>query len=256
MKRVQTDPLGWALLAFTVVGGLGGGWRALNRAVGPGPACVWVWDLAAHMDFGLDRNGIVVERRPHTGSPPPRDAPVLPPELDGEVSKGRSQPLAAALDEPGWGRARPGCWVLLGEPSIASPRVPRADAVFLERWVHTGQPQRWQRAFRLRLPWPSRALDSCAEGVWVGAARTCALRFIGHDGNLRAHSEFTDAAGIEALLAVSTAAGGGVWAAAGGALLRLSRDGRRLPGQGGFAHLVTVHAAAPHAPRTNFSRAR
>ena len=256
MKRVQTDPLGWALLAFTVVGGLGGGWRALNRTVGPGPPCVWVRDLGAHMDFGLDANGIVVERRAHAGAPEPVDTLVLPPELDGEVSEGRCQPIAAALDDPGWGRARLGCWVLLAEPPNASSQVPRAGGEFLERWVHTGQPQRWQRAFRLRLPWPSRALDSCAEGVWVGAARTSALRFIGHDGHLRAHSEFNDAVGIEALLAVPGAVGGGVWAAAGGALLRLGRDGRRLPGQGGFAHLVAVYAAAPAAVSMSVSRAR
>ena len=151
--------------------------------------------------------------------------------------------IAAELDRKEWKRARPAAWLLISEAS-ENPRRTLANAgEFLERWVQTGTPARWQRAFRMRLPWEARALASRESGVWVGAARRGALRFYGHDGSLFVNEELSDADGVEALAAAQSRSGGGVWAVAGGAVVRLRWDGHRLPGQGGFAHLVMVRVA-------------
>lgn len=237
-------PQQWALIAFAVVSAAGGGWRALARGAGPGPVAVWVRDRAAHVDFGLDGDAIVVARRPHVGVLEPTSPAALPSELGVQLAAGHVKWIAAALDHSGWDRARPGGWLLVGGPT-GNPRRAMVDAgEFLERWVLTGSPPCWQRAFRLRLPWEARALASCESGVWVGAARRCALRFFAHDGALRVDEELLDADGIEALTLAPYGGGGGVWAAAGGAVVRLAKDGRRLPGQGGFAQLVAIETAS------------
>ncbi len=242
-------PLAWALVAFAITASLGGGWRAIVRVRGPGPASVWVRDRAARADFGLDADGIVVVRRGHQSPAEPVASTPLPPGLAAALAKRAVEPIGAALDRPSWERARPAGWILVGELPPPRRGETHRGGQFLERWVFTGTPQCWQKAFRLRLPWRAKALASDKDGVWVGAARRCALRFYGHDGALHVDKELMDADGIEALAVVPRSQGeGGVWAAAGGALVRLGRDGKRLPGQGGFAHLVAVSSGGPHHP--------
>lgn len=238
-------PLGWAFAAFAAVGLLGGGWRGAARALGPGPAALWVRDRGAQTDFALDADGIVVGRRPCLDESVP-SVPPLPSGLVEQLASMGIASVSAALDDREWGRARPACWLLVAGPLALRRGETLSAGRFLERWVHTGSPVRWQRAFRLRLPWRARALASDEHGVWVGAARRCALRWYGHDGFLHVDEELQDADGIEALAVIPEGGGAGaVWAAAGGALVRLDEDGQRMPGQGGFAHVVAIQYVDP-----------
>lgn len=201
-------------------------------------------DRGAGADFALDADGIVVAREAHQGPTQPQGAEPLPTELEAALVAEGITPIAVELDAGRWDRARPAGWLLVGELPPPRRGETHRGGQFLERWVLTGSPERWQRAFRLRLPWRARALASESRGVWVGAARGCALRFYGHDGALHVDKELQDADGIEALAIIpEDQDGGGVWAAAGGALVRLSRDGKRQPGQGGFAHLVAIKSS-------------
>jgi hypothetical protein len=203
-----------------------------------------VRDRGAGADFALDADGIVVARHVHQGTTSPPVAEPLPAELQAALVAEGIAPIAVELDADRWDRARPAGWLLVGELPPPRRGETHRGGQFLERWVLTGSPERWQRAFRLRLPWMARALASESSGVWVGAARSCALRFYGHDGALHVDKELQDADGIEALAIIpQDQGGGGVWAAAGGALVRLNRLGERLPGQGGFAHLVAVKSS-------------
>ncbi len=59
---------------------------------------------------------------------------------------------------------------------------------------------------------------------------------------MRYEVELVGADGVEDALAIPEGMGGGVWLAACGALVRLDGGGRRRPGQGGFAHLVSLAA--------------
>ncbi|MFT5734611.1 MAG: hypothetical protein ACI8WY_003293 [Planctomycetota bacterium] len=248
--------LAWAFVGALLVGtfshaGLArAAWAWIHR--GPVGVEVWAVDRAAHAVFGLDHDGIVVERRlapGERGTGQERSlsaaASVLPPSWRIEAWPGLlgDRLVAHAADDPGWGRARPGVWALVRSKTEPEPRSSPGGGVggqFLERWVRTGTPWRWQRAFRFRLPWRSRALASQESGVWVAAERQCTVQHRAHTGVLRFERDLLDGDGVDALCGASTRAGGGVWIAAGGALLRLDRTGSRRPGQGGFAHLTRL----------------
>lgn len=234
----------WAGLGLLLaVGASAGPWTSLCPP-SPREVAVWVQDQAAHAAFGLDEDGIVVTRRDRI--PEPCAAPLPVPaswDLGGLTRSLGTQVVALEVDREWWGRARPGCWMLLrGELSEAAAALPQQGR-FLERWVRTGRPLRWRRAFRIALPWTSRALASHPAGVWVAADRMCVLRFVSHSGQHRMERRLLDANGVDALACAGDASGGGVWAAAGGALVRLDRHGGRMPGQGGFAHLSMVRVA-------------
>ncbi|QDV06256.1 hypothetical protein Poly30_17640 [Planctomycetes bacterium Poly30] len=246
----------WALIAACTVvlaGPVGRGWLR------PGPARsveLWALDRAAHAAFAIDSDGMVVSRV-SVGLEVAVPKVVAPARwlLDDWIDSFGERYVAHAADDPRWERARPGAWVLLRSPD--APRTSAASlpvgGAFLERWVRRGTPAEWTRAFRIPLEWSARAMASSEEGVWVAAERICALKFSTHAGRPLFERTLADADGVEALCVASTAAGGGVWIAAGGAVLRLDRTGRRLPGQGGFAHLVALF---PGTTRTEASISR
>lgn len=113
----------------------------------------------------------------------------------------------------------------------------------IERWAPGGAGHgAWVKAMGRTLPFEARALAPTGRGAWVAGYRIpIALRIDG-EGDLRREVELVGADGVEDALAVPEGMGGGVWLAACGALVRLDRGGRRRPGQGGFAHLVSLAA--------------
>ena len=74
----------------------------------------------------------------------------------------------------------------------------------------------------------------------MAGARIPAARWVSWWGRAEVRVTFDDLDGVDDLLGVPSERGGGVWLAAGGALARLDASGRRRPGQGGFAHLVSL----------------
>ena len=113
----------------------------------------------------------------------------------------------------------------------------------LERWVRHSQGARWRRAFLFELPFTARDVVEHAGAAWVAGDRVCEVRMIRNDGSTALRRRIPDADGVEAIIPASRASGGGIWLAACGAIVRLDHLGRRMPGQGGFAHVVSLRSS-------------
>lgn len=247
-----------------------GGSRGRIASIGAGPVALWAADRAGHAVYGLDADGIVRARVPVTA--PVRLGPggswvlsAVDARADGHyqiVRLGadgrRHAPIPAARpaeqDPPpgipaaGLVRvARPRdankVW-LLRNPSAASSRpLARPTDTALERWVRHRGSSTFRRAFLFELPFSARALTEHRGCVWVASDRACNVWVVRHTGETIIKRFFPDADGVEAIVPASDASGGGAWLAACGSLVRVDRWGRRLPGQGGFAHLVDLAEA-------------
>ena len=241
----------------------------------PGRTALWAADRAGHRVLGLDGDGIVTCIVAVT-SPVAVQAAARPMEWtiysavesrpDGPLEQVTVGPEGAILGRRNCTREEvplgprvpiePGpagvqrLWTVqccgdLGPPaaraSERSMRLTDAKPQHLCRWV--GRRGKWQRAFNIPLPFRTRAIAPMQGGVWVGDEARCRLWFVNRQGCVVIRRSFHDADGIDALLAASPESGGGVWVAAGGAILRLGREGDRLPGQGGFLHVVDLCSA-------------
>lgn len=241
----------------------------------PGTLALWVADRAGHRVFGLDDDGIVrcsfpvaapVVLRPRGASglwavqSAAQSRPDGPMEelifgVEGVVLARRPWP-AGGLRE--WTQGHPGpdvpqpepgepghLWTVQNAGHLTEPTLfdlaPQGVVQHLCRWLRRGGT--WERAFHLQLPFRTRAFAPGSGGVWVGDEERCRLWFVTRRGSLAIDKYCRDADGIDALSIASRASGGGVWAAAGGAIVRLDRRGSRMPGQGGFLHVVDLCAA-------------
>lgn len=243
-----------ALAGAAVTLGVG---RARGRigSRGPGPVAFWAADRAGHRVAGLDADGLrrvslevpapVGLRAPDPRRPPERWPVALVvvsachgtrrgPRQDwyvdaegGVVGAGpvewASSPLERMADPPGW-------TVLT---SAASGRT---------RLIRRG---RRGVAFTLGIPFPAGAVAPAPGGLWLACARTGRTLRVSDTGRVLVETRASGSCGADAVLAASAGEGGGAWVACGGALLRFDREGRRMPGQGGFEHLVALLRPAP-----------
>ncbi|MEM9381671.1 MAG: hypothetical protein AAGB93_17075 [Planctomycetota bacterium] len=241
---------------------------------------LWAADRAGHGVYGLDADGFVVVRatvvapvRVTTG---PDGGCFVDAHPDGRRDGPRARWLVRAsgsvsgplrdsseLAAPGVGwRAAVGAHAL---PIVATTRrraaSPSRTWVLrsstdagrsrLERWCR-GADARWRRAFLFHLDFSARALAGSRGDVWVAGDRVPRTLLATRTGRIVLAGSHPDLDGADALLAASTRSGGGVWIAAGGAIARLDRRGRRMPGQGGFRHVVSL--AAARAPPVRMRR--
>ena len=134
-----------------------------------------------------------------------------------------------------------GAWVLRG------PTGPRpVDPSLLERWDRVARARGgWVQRSSSPLPFAARALAPIDGGVWVAGYRVAVALKVARSGAVLREVALEGADGVEDALAIPPGLGGGVWLAACGALVRLDGRGRRRPGQGGFAHLVSLAAGSP-----------
>ena len=98
----------------------------------------------------------------------------------------------------------------------------------------------WVQRSSWPLPFAARALAPIDGGVWVAGYRVAVARKVARSGAVLREVALEGSDGVEDALAIPPRLGGGVWLAACGALVRLDERGRRQPGQGGFAHLVSL----------------
>lgn len=232
-------------------------WRGGGRARRAGAAdrvALWAADRAGHAVYGLASDGAVLQRFEVRAPMEVRSAPgsgcrvhsALEGRLDGPSGwfewtgsrlRGSSVPPAEATTD-GIVRVKPdgsgeGAWVLRGPG--ASSRI--------ERWVGPeAERGPWSRRMIWPLPFEARAVAPSGAAAWVAGFRTPVALLIHREGGVLREVELSGADGVEDALAIPSALGGGVWLAACGALVRLDPRGRRLPGQGGFAHLVSLAA--------------
>lgn len=195
------------------------------------------FDRAIGARFWLDSSAIVVAAEPLRGLS----------RLGATLAADASAAALLALDPPGLERRYRGAWLVRGRANSYLDRLiwrPErggpADGSPSDGGPENGS---WERALRIRLPFTAGAVAATERGVWVGASRGFDLRLIDHAGTQLLACSAVDADGVEALLPASERAGGGVWAAAGGAILRFDAKGRRRPGQGGFAHVIGLTGA-------------
>ncbi len=260
-------------LAVGLAAGLSG-WGSAARAAGQRPepggqAALWAADRAGHALYGLRADGTVVGRvevgaptevRPRVGH-----GAFVRSSLDRRL-EGRARwlewtgtelrpALSPPVSVPGWGGASPAAVGALGvtvcrADSGGKTWVLRASAgpsTRLERWCRAPSLQeRWRCLVSRPLPFTAVALapaDHAAEdAVWVAGDRAPRVLKIGPTGRVIHGVELEGVDGMEDALAIPAALGGGVWLAACGALVRLDERGHRRPGQGGFAHLVSLAA--------------
>lgn len=266
-----------ASLALTGLGHRAVPWR---RPV-TGPIALWAADRAGHAVYGLDADGLVVLRvaiaaplgvtaltggactvisapngrfdgvrevrrvgrdgslsapLPHTGSLRTgslRTGPLLAGPLSWERIVGSHAAPIVAATQPSAERGATSVWIL---------RNAGRTGCRLERWI-CAWGRRWSRAFLFRFPWGARALAGTRSGVWLVGERVPEVRFVTATGRVAISRHLDDLDGSDATVAAGRQSGGGVWIAACGALARLDRSGARLPGQGGFAHLVALSSA-------------
>ncbi|MEM9801624.1 MAG: hypothetical protein AAGA20_14955 [Planctomycetota bacterium] len=266
----RRDALGLALGCAASLAGIGHRARPFASRR-PGPVALWAADRAGHAVYGLDADALVVLRAAVTA--PMRvvtdgdgacavesavesrfDGPRqwLRIDRDGRASNLTGPPVRArATSLPGEvGERAPGPvsrWVeerrADGSSALWSLATAGRSEARLERWVRRPR-EPWRRAFLFALPWTARALAARPGGVWVVGDRAPIARFVTSTGRVVIERRFDDVDGADDACIASRASGGGVWIAACGALVRLDRRGRRMPGQGGFAHLASVTLAA------------
>lgn len=257
---------------------------ALSRRPAAGPVALWAADRAAHAVYGLDADGLVVLRCPVVAPvdvsaevggtcmvisasdarsagvrtcrriaadgahPAPLSAVaprIAPSQAWASIVGHGALPIVDAT-QPTSGGGTTYVWIL---------RSAERDACRLERWVlprirqrASPEANRWVRAFLLTFPWSARALAGTRSGVWLIGARLPEVRFVTSTGRVVISRRLDDLDGSDAAIAAHPESGGGVWIAACGALARLDRTGRRMPGQGGFAHLVALASARAARP--------
>jgi len=264
-----------AALALTGIGHR----ATLSRRPAAGPVALWAADRAGHAVYGLDADGLVVLRCPVVApvdviaevggtcvvvsAPEGRSAGIrtccrvtgdetlpaplfaaaprmTPSQAWGSIVGQNALPIVGAT-QPTSEAGTTSVWIL---------RSAERDGCRLERWVlprtrhrAPSEASRWVRAFLLTFPWSARALAGTRSGVWLVGARVPEVRFVTSTGRVVISRRLDDLDGSDAAIAAHRESGGGVWIAACGALARLDRTGRRLPGQGGFAHLVALASA-------------
>ncbi|MDB4561818.1 hypothetical protein N9185_00420, partial [bacterium] len=149
-----------------------------------------------------------------------------------------------------------GAWVLRGtsEPGSTSSGstssgTTSSDTIpfgLIERWERVmGGQDGWVQRSSWPLPFAARALAPIDGGVWVAGYRVAVARKVARSGAVLREVALEGSDGVEDALAIPPRLGGGVWLAACGALVRLDGRGRRQPGQGGFAHLVSLAGGNP-----------
>ena len=138
----------------------------------------------------------------------------------------------------------PGRVALPDREDLPEPREGRS------RGIGKGQQGRSRGDWVLRmsspLPFTARALAPVEGAVWIAGDRVAQARLVARSGAVLRDVTLEGADGVEDALAIPKTMGGGVWLAACGALVRLDVRGHRQPGQGGFAHLVSL-AAGPQS---------
>jgi len=222
-----------------------------------------VWEVPPVLDLEVERTGRAwILDRPPSGSlqvrafaPGKAPACFSVPDRARAIAMGDGSVLVAAGDEglgvldPASGDWRlawheegccvlevaahggPRAWLLVREGLDGSERVVELDGVLAT-------------AGNVRSP--GSALVSASQGVqaavWsVGATGDWARRLDPREGRSSAVVRLPALGAVAAF----TELDGGLLVAAGGALLRLDRSGRVLPGQGGFARLVDLDALGP-----------
>ena len=235
---------------------------------GPGEIAFWAADRAGHRVYGVDADGLVcvfVElpapvamRRPER-SRPGEAAPVAVvvtsaaegrrdgPRRDWRIgaagkvlSVGPERAAGDPLDEfEGEVRAPEG-WRLSRQ---ADEEAPGVESHRLTRLGRRGP------AFHLAIPFPVGAIADGGAGPWLACARTGRTLGVSGTGRVVVDARAAGTCGADAILGATAAEGGGAWVACGGALVRFDAHGRRMPGQGGFQHLVALMRAGPGADR-------
>lgn len=232
----------------------GSGGRGRGGRGAPERVALWAADRAGHAVYGLDVDGALLQRVEVHAPMEVRAAP------------GSGCFIHSALEGRRAGRSRWVEWTgsrLQGIPQL--PGEPVEDGILrvradrggegawllraatgscrIERWTPGGAGRdAWAKEMGRTLPFEARALAPTGHGAWVAGYRSPLAVLIDGEGDLCREVELVGADGVEDALAVPEGMGGGVWLAACGALVRLDRRGRRWPGQGGFAHLVSLAA--------------
>ncbi len=233
---------------------------------GPGDIAFWAADRAGHRLHGIDADGLlrafvdlpapVAMRRPErcrpfeeapvalvvtSASEGRRDGPRRDWRIGAEgkvLSVGPERPPGDPRDVSE-GRVRaPDGWKL---SSLREEGAPRAVAHRLTRLGRRGP------AFHLAIPFPVGAIAAGSTGLWLAGARTGRALSVSWTGRVVVDVRAPGSCGADAILGASAGEGGGAWVACGGALLRFDARGRRMPGQGGFQHLVALMRAGPGA---------
>lgn len=254
----------------------GHGWLTGRTGRGRGRAVMlFAADLAAHLVYGLDADAFVrfrtrIERPVQLLGPRTRQGAVsvvsagasldegpfesIEIDLEGEIvsrvecAPPRRGPRRVEAFESGRDRGPildvassrdpRKCWLLRASGATDPARGSR-----LERWVRPAEGGRWRRAFLFELPFSARVLVEHGGAAWVAGDRVCTLQVVRNDGRTVLRRTLPDADGVEAIAPAPSASGGGVWLAACGAIVRVNRLGRRMPGQGGFAHLISLRTS-------------
>ena len=231
-------------------GGSSGGHGAVERVA------LWAADRAGHAVYGLTIDGAVLQRVEVVAPMEVRAAPgsgcLIHSALEGrrggssgwvEWTGSRLQRIPTLPGEPvadGILRLRrddsgEAAWVLRGTPG----------SCWIERWVREDAGRGpWSKRMGRPLPYEARAIAPTGGVAWVAGYRSPVALLIGGDGRTLREAELVGADGVEDARAIPSAMGGGVWLAACGALVRLDQRGRRRPGQGGFAQLVSLALGA------------
>lgn len=231
---------------------------------GPGEVAFWAADRAGHRLHGLDSAGLVrtsldlpapvAMRRPERsriGEGPPVALVVTSAtegRWDGLRRDWRIGPAGNVLSvgperDPGDARGAfeglvqvPAGWAL---SSMREGKTPRAATGRLTRLGRRGP------AFHLAIPFPVGAIAEGSACLWLASARDARTLGVSPTGRVVFDAHAPGSCGADAALGASAAEGGGVWVACGGALVRFDSSGRRMPGQGGFQHLVALLRAGP-----------
>lgn len=235
---------------------------------GPGKVAFWAADRAGHRLYGIDADGLVeafvdlpapvAMRRPER-SRPGEEAPVAlvvtsategrrdGPRRDWRIDAAGSVLSVGPVRAPGDPRDESEGQVRTPEGwDLSSPRDPGAPRLASHRLTRFG---RRGTAFHLEIRFPVGAVAESAAGLWLACARTGRTIGVSSTGRVTVDTRVPGSCGADAILGASVAEGGGAWVACGGALVRFDARGRRMPGQGGFHHLVALMRAGPGAGR-------
>ncbi|MEE2940978.1 MAG: hypothetical protein VX460_11375 [Planctomycetota bacterium] len=231
---------------------------------GPGAIAFWAADRAGNRLHGVDSEGLVqasvdlpapvAMRRPDrswsgegasvalvvtSATEGRRDGPRRDWRIDargGVLSVGPERAPGHPRDELE-GRIRtPQGW------ELSSPRHEGALRVESRRLIRLG---RRGPAFHLAIPFPVGAVAEGEAGLWLACALTGRTLCVTRTGRVVVDARAPGSCGADAVLGATAAEGGGSWVACGGALVRFDARGRRMPGQGGFEHLVALMRAVP-----------